>query len=402
MNHTAVSLLNMTKTRNLPPKSFSDIKFFPGTSGNPFDRALHSLDWLEKMPPMLFALILIVLASVSEIPTLFHSGQPTLRSPFLLLFYLVDWVLISLLPKTGHSYGPIKPVVLVLAVLRLPFMFLPFWWNLAIEVLGTCLVIYGFYIEPFRLDVHYEVFSSSKLPPDYHLRMVHLGDLHLERMTRREEQVLQALEQLKPDLILFSGDILNLSYLEDEKAQCGAREFLSRLHAPLGVFGVSGSPAVDLPDLFPDLVKDTPLQWLSNRPVNIGPSKKICVYGLDCSHDPNIDEKVLQRVLADSPLEESSFNILLHHSPDFAPNASQYNFDLMLSGHTHGGQVCLPGYGALFCGSLYKKAFEAGRYLVNGMTLYVTRGLGLEGAIAPRVRFLCPPEMIVWEVRGEQ
>jgi predicted MPP superfamily phosphohydrolase len=60
----------------------------------------------------------------------------------------------------------------------------------------------------------------------------------------------------------------------------------------------------------------------------------------------------------------------------------------------------LPFYGAIFSGSLYKKAFEAGRYLVNGKTLYVSRGLGMEGALAPRVRVLCAPEMIVWEITG--
>jgi predicted MPP superfamily phosphohydrolase len=101
-------------------------------------------------------------------------------------------------------------------------------------------------------------------------------------------------------------------------------------------------------------------------------------------------------------LNESDVNLLLHHSPDLAPNASRYGFDLMLSGHTHGGQVCLPFYGAIFAGSLYGKTFESGRYKVNGMELYVTRGLGMEGAVAPRVRFLCQPEIIVWDICGEK
>jgi predicted MPP superfamily phosphohydrolase len=73
---------------------------------------------------------------------------------------------------------------------------------------------------------------------------------------------------------------------------------------------------------------------------------------------------------------------------------------LQLSGHTHGGQVRLPLFGALYAGSLYGKRFESGRRQVGEMTLYVTRGLGLEGKGAPRVRFLCPPEMILWEIGG--
>ena len=91
-------------------------------------------------------------------------------------------------------------------------------------------------------------------------------------------------------------------------------------------------------------------------------------------------------------------NILLYHTPDLAPEASRLGIDLQLSGHTHGGQVRLPFYGALVTGSLYGKRFEAGRYQLERMVLYVSRGLGLEGAGAPRVRFLCPPEMILWEI----
>jgi hypothetical protein len=72
----------------------------------------------------------------------------------------------------------------------------------------------------------------------------------------------------------------------------------------------------------------------------------------------------------------------------------------MLSGHTHGGQVRIPGMGAVYPSSLYGKRFEAGRYLLDRMTLYVSRGIGMEGLGAPRVRFLCPPEITLWEISG--
>jgi predicted MPP superfamily phosphohydrolase len=96
------------------------------------------------------------------------------------------------------------------------------------------------------------------------------------------------------------------------------------------------------------------------------------------------------------------FNLLLHHSPDLAAYASNAGIDLQLSGHTHGGQIRLPLYGAIVTGSLYNKKFESGRYQVHDMTLYVTHGIGMEGCAAPRVRFLCPPEIILWEISGEE
>ena len=398
----AVLLCLMTKIRNLSPKSFSHIKYFPGTTGNPFDLILHAGTGLDKrLPSWFFVIILLVLTFIGNLPVTLHKQALPWYAGLLFLFFLCDWVLIALLPVTRRSFGPVKPVVLMLAVLRTPFYFLPFGWNLGAELIGTLLVIYGFYLEPFRLDVHHEIFTSAKLTPGQHIRLVHLGDLHLERSGQREEEILRQLKELSPDLILFSGDILNLSYLNDSQSQADAWRFFNTLSAPLGIYAVSGSPAVDLPDVFPSLVRGTSLQWLDDQAVTlvIG-AASLTIHGLTCSHDPAKDDLALQKMLQSKPLHDGSFNILLHHSPDLAPLASRYGFDVQLSGHTHGGQIRLPFYGALFSGSLYKKAFEAGRYLVNGMTLYVSRGLGMEGAIAPRVRVLCPPEMIIWEITG--
>jgi hypothetical protein len=84
----------------------------------------------------------------------------------------------------------------------------------------------------------------------------------------------------------------------------------------------------------------------------------------------------------------------LYHSPDLAEAAAQAGVDLYLAGHTHGGQVRLPGWGALVTMSAYGKRFEAGQYRLGPTTLYVSRGIGLEGLRLPRVRFLCPPEIV--------
>jgi predicted MPP superfamily phosphohydrolase len=69
--------------------------------------------------------------------------------------------------------------------------------------------------------------------------------------------------------------------------------------------------------------------------------------------------------------------------------------DLYLAGHTHGGQIRLPLFGAVFTASAYGKRYEQGHYSVGDTTLYVSRGIGMEGMGAPRARFLCPPEIVV-------
>jgi uncharacterized protein len=395
----AVKLCLMTKIHRLQPRSFTDRKTFPGRAGNPFDRLLHSLEKLERMPSLVMNILLIGLALLGCLPAILKTHTLPLMAGVLALLFFIDWILIALLPETRRSFGPIKVVVLMLACLRVPFALLPYPWNLGFELTGTLLVIYGFYIEPFRVDVHHETLQTAKFASDTSLRVLHLGDLHLERTTKREKWVLQKVKELAPDLILFSGDVLNLSYLQDTQSRAEAVDLFKGLSAPLGVYGVTGSSAVDFNDLFTKLTAETPLIWLDNQGITLdSPGGKINVIGLTCSHNPDQDEPVLVELM--QHCQKDAFNLLLYHSPDLAPNASRYDINLQLSGHTHGGQVRLPFFGAFYTGTLYGKTFEAGRYLVNNMPLYITRGLGMEGAIAPRVRFNCRPEMVLWEIVG--
>ena len=397
----AVLLCPMTKTINIKPRNFSKTKYFPGCAGNPFDQVLHSLEKLENIPSLVMNVILILLALLGGLPYYLRHHTIPLMTGVLALIFFLDYILLSLLPATKSSFGPPKVVTLMLACLRVPFAWLPAGWNMSFEIAGTALVVYGFYIEPFWLDVHHETFSSTKLTGGQPLRVLHISDLHIERFTRREKSILDKVKELSPDLILFTGDVLNLSYLNDHSAQSDAVNFFNQLSAPLGVYGITGSPAVDFPEFFTRLSRSTSLRWLNNESTLLETqSGRINLMGITCTHNPDLDEKTLSGLLDDQLATQEPVKVLLYHSPDLAPNASQLGVELQLSGHTHGGQVRIPLLGALYTGSLYGKTFEAGRYLVNGMTLYISRGLGLEGAIAPRVRFLCRPELILWDLIG--
>lgn len=369
-------------------------KRFPGTEGNPFDIALRKLAQVEDLSSWAFALILLVLA----LPALPHGNLAVLG---LWAFFLLDWALLAALPRYGRSYGPAKPVVLLLAVARaaVAVLPLPFWLEAAAQITGTLLVLYGFWIEPHRLTLTRQTLATSKLPSGTRLRLLHLGDLHMERITQRDRHLNRMVTDLKPDVIVFSGDFLNLSYLRDPKAWEDARAIVGEWAAPLGVYAVTGSPAVDLQDVIPTLLRGLPLRWLDDERITLTVGAgQVDILGITCTHKPFLDAPRLEQ-LVDGRNE--NFSVLLYHSPDLAPEASAAGIDLQLSGHTHGGQVRLPFFGAFFAASMYGKRFEAGRYSLNQMTLYVTRGIGLEGQGAPRVRFLCPPEIILWDIEGK-
>ena len=84
----------------------------------------------------------------------------------------------------------------------------------------------------------------------------------------------------------------------------------------------------------------------------------------------------------------------MYHTPDLVETAAELGVDFYLAGHTHGGQIRLPWLGALMTAPKYGKQYEAGLYRIASTQLYVSRGIGMEGLGMPRVRFLCPPEIV--------
>ncbi|MBI4790267.1 MAG: metallophosphoesterase [Chloroflexi bacterium] len=373
------------------PGDFSRRRRFPGTQSSYSEQFNDFVVTLENLPRPVFALLLFLLA-------LIPTRSEWRLTPVIWLFFLGDWVLLAALARAGKSFGPSKPPTLVLAVFRLIPAAFPLPWNLLLQFLGTLLVVYGFWIEPHRIHVTRQTLRSAKLKTRKPLRVLQLGDLHVERITRRERQLSELVRALAPDLILFTGDFLNTSYLKDPVTLEQARTILSEWRAPLGTFAVMGSPAVDKPENVARLLDGLEIRVLRNQTVTLdGDGDRIDLVGIDCTHKPFLDIAALDSCMNGRP---EHFTILLYHSPDLAPEAARRGVDWQLSGHTHGGQVRLPFIGALYAGSLYGKRFEAGRYQLDGLTLYVARGIGMEGKAAPRVRFLCPPEIVLWEVGG--
>lgn len=374
-----------------PIRDFSTRNTVPGTQGGAFDGLVKFWELIERLPGSLFAVLLLALAVLAAG---FRFGAVLL----VWALFLGDWMLMAWLPRKRISFGPPKPPALTLVLLRLPFMLLPEPLNAGLQVLGTVLIIYAFWIEPQRLACTHESLHSNSFPAGASMRLLHLGDLHMERRTAREERILEFMRSSNPDVIVFTGDFLNYSYTCDPETWQELRLFLQELQAPGGVFAVYGSPPVD-PEEVITRVLPANIHLLVDEAVPISVAgMNLDILGLRCSHRPDVDARCLQELIGKC----NNFKLLLYHTPDLAPHAAQLGVDMQLSGHTHGGQVRLPFYGALYAASLYGKRFEAGRYQLDDMVLYVTRGVGLEGKGAPRVRFLCPPEVTLWEISGPE
>lgn len=366
-------------------KDFSSRKYYPGTPDNPF----HIIDkvqlWVSKVPPPILSFLLGGLVYII-------SGNLA-KSILLVLFNCLDWGLLSLLPAFRISFGPSALTTVILGILRIPFLLLPLPWAVFLQVIGTFLVLYGFFIEPqFPKVANYHLYFQSAHLDKAQIRIVLISDLHMEFLTKREKRVIHQIKEISPDLILFGGDFFNLSFQHHQQTFQDIISFFNQLKTEGEMLGVTGSPSVDLEDIIQNISPTLPIKLLHDESIVLSiKGVHIHLIGLDCTHQPNKDVKRLKVILKEN---HSDINILLYHSPDIAPAIEDLPIDLQLSGHTHGGQVQLPLLGPVYTNSLYGLKFSSGFYQVNTSPyLIISRGLGLEGKAAPRVRFLSPPEI---------
>jgi uncharacterized protein len=345
-----------------------------------------------------------------------------------LIFALADWLLLWWLPKSGRSFGPIGPQLFVKTAPRVGTAILVGLIGLILKLFcdsvtssschfvtstgllgiltllqlaGTAAYLWGTLREPFALATSHMPVKSPGLPDHTPpIRLLHLSDLHVERLTQRDAKLLELIEQAQPDLIVISGDYLNLSYVDDPTARAEVRKVLTKINAPYGVYATLGSPPVDRRETTPSLFDGLPIRLLRDEValLQFSDGRTLSLLGMDCDHDLVGDAQVFQKLISLSPPD--SARVLLYHSPELMPVVQQYPVDLYLCGHTHGGQIRAPWYGAILTSSALGKRYEMGPYIEQDTTLYISRGIGLEGLSAPRMRLLCPPEIILFTLSG--
>lgn len=264
------------------------------------------------------------------------------------------------------------------------------WWRRGVLVLGTlgsgCLV-YGWTVEPEWIEVtHVEVSLPHGVRGERPIRIVHVSDLHVGAAPGNEERLPALVEAEHPDLIAYTGDSLVHVAGRDRFLAC-----IDRLAAIAPTYAVQGNWDVIQFRGVP-VLEASRARLLDGDVIEVEVrGVRLALAGLRYGRDGEVAE-LLRRLPPGLP------SVFLHHTPDPILDAVAGGVDLMLAGHTHGGQVRLPLYGALLTLARHGKRFEAGLYRVDRTWLYVNRGLGLEGSPAPQVRFLCRPEVTVLDL----
>ena len=234
-------------------------------------------------------------------------------------------------------------------------------------------------------------FAFSDLPAEFdNTRILLVTDLHIDGMNGLVEMIITTLGNVDYDFCILGGDYsfgCNDDYgLVCERMRTIA-EFLGRKSRVFGVLGNHDKYKIG------QLLNECGVEILLNETVCIEKgSDKIYIAGLDDTHYYGADDLEL----ADKDITDGAFKIMICHSPERYLGAADAGYSLYLSGHTHGGQVCLPGGVALVTSATVPRRLVKGKWLYWGMSGYTSRGVGTSGI---PVRYFCPPEMTVVTLR---
>ena len=265
------------------------------------------------------------------------------------------------------------------------------WASVLVALLLVSIGIDAVFIEPFNLQERRATLAVKGLSQP--TRVVLLADIQTHKVGVHERRALQLAADAEPDLLLFAGDYIQAEDATEvalQRARLSEALVQSGLEARHGAFAVQGD--VDRPG-WPEAFAGTQVVSSEKPVVVVGAGElRLVMLDLDTSRAP-LDPAILDP-------EDDRPTIILGHRPDYSIGLPDAGPEVvMLAGHTHGGQVRVPGIGPLVTFSHVPREQARGiSTLPGGAQLVVSAGVGLERSTAPRLRFFCPPEVWVLDL----
>lgn len=246
---------------------------------------------------------------------------------------------------------------------------------------------------------HFE-FETEKLNIDTGYKIAHISDYHNTHNKFLTDAVLSSLKEEKPDIILLTGDLVDCRKTDIEKGI----DFVSQIIEIAPVYYVTGNHecniSIDSQSAFDNMIENLKILGVEvlrgdNAVVTLPNKEIINIFGID---DPYFHCEFASEVKSTTDslcsflaVDKKEFNILLAHHPEQLDIYSKYNFDLVYSGHAHGGQGRLFGIGLIAPDQGFFPKYSSGLYEQEDTTLVVSRGIG--NSIAP-VRVFDRPHLI--------
>lgn len=266
---------------------------------------------------------------------------------------------------------------------------------LLLPLMALAAVLWGFH-ENEILQINEISFVDPSLPANFGgFRIAHVSDLHNAIFGENNQQLLLQLENAQPDIIAFTGDMVDAVEPHPERTLALLRE--AAKIAPC--YYVTGNHEPRLPDFnaYLQALEDAGVTVLRGEAVTLTrDGQQLNILGVDdyTLFPGNNGQKCVDAMIAQlETLPRDGFDVLLFHRPELAEQLWELDIELVLSGHAHGGQIRLPLLGGLYAPDQgYLPEYDSGLYSFDDMSLILSRGLG--NSSFP-FRLNNPPEILI-------
>lgn len=253
---------------------------------------------------------------------------------------------------------------------------------------GGAAVLAGAYaklVEQFNIQVRRLDLDFPNLPPAFDgYTILHLSDLHLTKLGLLERRLMDLISAQEVDACFITGDIT-----QDPRASDVFRRICSVIRGPDTIYAILGNsehkPWLETQVLVEALSFEGMRLLMNSSDVIRRGDDSIAVVGVDDAYSRHADIDAAFR-----EVDPNSFIVFLTHCPSLTPQGIERGADLVLAGHTHGGQVRLPFFGPIWTHMRANQKLNDGLYTFDHSVLFVNRGVGTSNL---RFRFLCPPEI---------
>lgn len=242
-----------------------------------------------------------------------------------------------------------------------------------ILLIGFAVLLYSHFIGTKGLLIREYNVTSDKIPTSFNgFKIVHFSDLHYGTTIKEKElkKLVDEINDLKPDLVVFTGDLLDGSYVPNENDINIMINELNRIDSNIGNYIINGNH--DSWKEYNQIIENINFKDLNNKNELIynKDSTPILLVGLD----DLLEGKTNMEEAFNYEYEEDYYTILLLHEPDLIDTLPK-NVDIALAGHSHNGQIRLPFIGKIYTPKGAKKYYDE-VYNLNNTTLYISGGLG--------------------------
>lgn len=272
-----------------------------------------------------------------------------------------------------------------------------------ISILLLFLLCFYLYYENNYLQVSNYTIKSARLPADFNnYKIVHISDFHNTTSKKLTADLIQEIKNCKPNLIALTGDLIDAKKIDIETAI----SFIKEINTLAQIYYVTGNheASINNYDELKEKLENNNVIVLDDKVEKIKVNdSEINIVGIN---DPQMahngyfeDSVIVKEELIQIQYDKNNFSILLSHRPELVKTYAENSFDLVLSGHAHGGQIRIPFIGGLVAPNqgLFPK-YTSGIYEEDKTKMLVSRGIG--NSILP-FRINNRPELVVIELKNK-